>query len=305
MAMRRVPATVVTGFLGSGKTTLLNHLLREPHGRRIAVIVNEFGEVGVDGSRVAGAEQFVELENGCLCCALNEDLKRTLAALRDRGGFDYLVLETTGLADPLPIAWSFSRPGLGEAFRVDAIVAVADAAHLDRALEEAPEARLQIERADLVVLNKLDLVADAGAAAASRVEELNPRAPVLRAERGRVPWDLLLDAGSAAVAPVEEASEAAPHHPSFETWTFRCEGVLSEEGLEDLLYDLPRFVFRVKGVVATDGEGPWTLVNAVAGRFELEPVAEGLPGGSALVFIGRGLDREWLERRLRELRSGG
>jgi G3E family GTPase len=300
----RVPVIVLSGFLGSGKTTLLNHLLRESGGRRVAVIVNEFGEIGIDGARVAGSEQFVELDNGCLCCALNEDLKRTLADLRERGGFEHLVIETTGLADPLPVAWTFSRPGLADFYRVDAIATVVDAAHVDRALGEAPEAALQIERADLLVLNKLDLVADGGAAARARVESMNPRAPVLPATRGRVDWDLLLDAEASAVGPAPEP-HAHSHRPSFESFSFETERILSADALEDLFYELPRSVYRVKGLVRTDGPEPWLLVNAVAGRFELEPFAPaGPPERSALVFIGRDLDRASLERRCAALATG-
>lgn len=304
MSSSRVPVIVLSGFLGSGKTTLLNHLLREAGGRRVAVIVNEFGEVGIDGARVAGSEQFVELDNGCLCCALNEDLKRTLADLRDRGGFEHLVLETTGLADPLPVAWTFSRPGLSDFYRVDAIVTVVDAAHLDRALAEAPEATLQIERADLLVLNKLDLVADGGAAARARVEAMSPRAPVLTATRGQVDWDLLLDAEPARLeAPREQPDHH--HRPSFESVSFETDRMLSADALEDLFYELPRSVYRVKGLVRNDGADAWLLVNAVAGRFELEPFAPATPPArSALVFIGRDLDRADLLRRCKALEIG-
>ena len=112
----RIPATVLGGFLGSGKTTLLNRLLRDRHGLRVAVIVNEFGEVGIDGAAITGAAQFVELDNGCLCCAINEDLQRTLRDLAARGGFDHLVLETTGLADPLLVGWTFSKESLIESY---------------------------------------------------------------------------------------------------------------------------------------------------------------------------------------------
>jgi hypothetical protein len=120
-SLTRVPVTIVGGFLGSGKTTRVNALLREPHGRRVAVVLNEMGEVGIDAARLAGAEEFVELDGGCICCALNADLEATLGRLRARGGFDHLVIETTGIADPLPVAWTFERPALREGYRVDAV----------------------------------------------------------------------------------------------------------------------------------------------------------------------------------------
>jgi len=293
----RVPVTVLGGFLGSGKTTRLNALLRAPHGRRIAVVVNEFGEVGIDGTRIAGASEFVELDNGCLCCQINADLERTLHALRARGGFEHLVLETTGLADPLPVAWTFGRGGLADFFRVDALVTVVDARNLERALAEAPEATLQIERADLVLLSKLDLVDDGGAAVRARVAALNPHARIVESPRDALPWDVVLGARAVGPRPAPDA-DAHPHHTAFTTWTFQTPARLSEVALEDFLSRLPPEVYRAKGLVRTDGEWAWTEVNAVAGRYELEPdTPDPAPAQSTLVFIGRGLDVETLRSR--------
>jgi G3E family GTPase len=292
----RVPVTVLSGFLGSGKTTRLNALLRAPHGRRIAVVVNEFGEVGIDGTRVAGASAFVELENGCLCCAVNEDLERTLLDLRARGGFDHLIIETTGLADPLPVTWTFGREGLADFYRIDAVVAVVDALNMERALAEAPEATLQIERADLVLLSKVDLAPDGGREATARVMELNPSARIVPGTAEGVPWNLVLGAGASAPAP--PADDAHRHASAWATWTFRTPGVVSEDALEELLLRLPVSVYRLKGLVRTDGPYAWAQVNAVAGRYDLAMATPAIePAESALVFIGAALDVADLERR--------
>ena len=293
-----IPAMVLSGFLGSGKTTLLNGLLRAPHGLKVAVIVNEFGAVGVDGALVAGDAQFVELDNGCLCCALNEDLDKTLRLLLQRGGFDCVVVETTGLADPLPVAWSFSKPGLSQAFRVDAIVTVVDAVNLASVLQQASEAQQQLLRADMVVLSKLDLVSDGGAAARALIRQHNDLAPILTADHGDLPWEVLtahLPADRQAVQP----PHGQHHHASFETWAFETEAVLSELGLEDLLNAMPAEVYRLKGFVRTDaGWGEWTLVNAVAGRIDLRPcVPTRTPVRGGLVFIGPQLDVADLQAR--------
>jgi G3E family GTPase len=301
-----VAATILSGFLGSGKTTLLNWLLSAPHGRRIAVVVNEFGAVGIDGSLVTGGEQFVQLDNGCLCCALNEDLDITLRALMVRGGFDHVVVETTGLADPLPIAWNFTRPGLSRFFRVDAIVTVVDAAALERAMLEAPEPRLQIERADLLILNKCDLTPDDGAAAEARVRQLNTNAPLVRGSHGRVPWDLVLGDGRVSaerLAPDPHAAHGHAHGASFETWTFDVPNVVPDDVLEDFVYAVPESVYRFKGLVRTRGDlGPWTLVNAVAGRIDVRPCTPTRPPARpCLVFIGKDLDVPALEALCRTL----
>jgi len=289
----RLPVTIVGGFLGSGKTTRLNALLRDPRGRRIAVVLNELGEVGVDAARLGGAEEFVELDSGCICCALNPDLEATLRRLRARGGFDHLVIETTGVADPLPVAWTFERPGLREGYRVDAIAVVVDALNLPRLLADTPEATLQIERADVLLASKLDLAAGGLAAVERLVRPLNPQAPLLPAPPDATPWDLLLD----TVAPprTAPATGAHAHGHVWETWGFATTATLSDASLEDFLRALPPDLYRVKGLVRTDAPG-WMLVNAVGGRYEIEPCApEPEPAASTLFGVGRGLDAAALD----------
>ncbi len=273
----------------------MNALLRAPRGRRIAVVLNELGEVGVDAARLAGAEEFVELDGGCICCALNADLETTLARLRVRGGFDHLVVETTGVADPMPVAWTFERAALRPGYRVDAVVTVVDALHLERLLADTPEAGVQIERADVLLVSKLDLVDGELGALARLVRPLNPTAPLLPAPPDDTPWDLLLDT-VAGERPAKQ-SRGAVHlhgHP-WETWTLRTADVVSDARLEDFLRTLPGGVYRVKGLVRTDAPG-WMEVHAVGGRYELEPCApDPAPATSILFAVGRGFDRAALD----------
>lgn len=291
----RLPVTIVGGFLGSGKTTRINALLREPRGRRIAVVLNELGAVGVDARRLAAAEEFVELDDGCICCALNADLEATLGRLRARGRFDHLVIETTGIADPLPVAWTFERAGLREGYRVDAIVTVVDALNLPRLLADAPEAAMQIERADVLLASKLDLASGGLAGVARLVRPLNPVAPLLPASPGETPWDLLLDAVAGARPPAESGPGAHAHGRDWETWRFQTTRVLSDARLDAFLRALPPGLYRVKGLVCTDAPG-WMQVHAVGGRYEIEPCApQPAPAASTLVGVGRGVDRAALD----------
>jgi G3E family GTPase len=292
-----IGVSILSGFLGSGKTTLLNALLQAPHGRRLAVIMNEFGEMGVDGALVSGGEQFALLDNGCLCCALNEDLQRTLHDLLQRGGFDHLVVETTGLADPLPVARTFDKPGLAAAFRVDAVVTVVDSLNLEAALQQAPEAQAQLEGADVLVINKVDLAADAGAAAAALCRQHNDLAPLFFCSRGEgLPWAFLLAVPEAAAKPTAPVGAHAHGASSFSTWSFVSAAPFDELRLEDLLAELPESVWRIKGIVHTNAPWDLSLVHAVAGRMEVRPFAA-LPERCALglVFIGPQLQPAALE----------
>ncbi len=304
MSTEPIPATVVSGFLGSGKTTLLNRLLSASHGRRIAVIVNEFGEVGIDGSLVAGGERFVELDNGCLCCVLNADLVELLGELGRRDDIDQLVVETTGIADPLPVGWAFSRPQLEGRFRLDCLVTVADCLNLERAVEGSREGRYQLERADLLLLAKGDLVdAERRAEVDARLAALNATAPRFAADDPAA-LTLLLEteldgafAGVAAAAPHHHHEHGAGHTThEFESVAVEVgERAADRDELEDLLEQLPPTVYRSKGVVRVAGEAEWMVFHSVASRLEIDWMADH-DGPGALVFIGKGLDRAGLER---------
>ena len=182
----KIPVTVLTGYLGAGKTTLLNRILTEPHGKKYAVIVNEFGEIGIDNDLVVGADEEVfEMNNGCICCTVRGDLIRILDGLMKRKGkFDAIIVETTGLADPAPVAQTFFvDQDVADATRLDAVVTVADAKWLSDRLKDAPEAKNQIAFADVIVLNKIDLVSEEELTEVeARIRAINPYAKLHRTQ---------------------------------------------------------------------------------------------------------------------------
>ena len=193
----KVPVTVLTGYLGAGKTTLLNRILAEPHGRKYAVIVNEFGEIGIDNDLVVGADEEVfEMNNGCICCTVRGDLVRIIEGLmRRKGKFDGIIVETTGLADPAPVAQTFFvDENVGRKTKLDAVVTVADAKWLGHRLKDAPEAKNQIAFADVIIINKTDLVRpEELAEAEARIRGINPYAKVHKTERCRIALPEILE----------------------------------------------------------------------------------------------------------------
>ncbi|MFT0891935.1 CobW family GTP-binding protein [Pseudochelatococcus sp. G4_1912] len=193
----KIPVTVLTGYLGAGKTTLLNRILSEQHGRKYAVIVNEFGEIGIDNDLIVGADEEVfEMNNGCICCTVRGDLIRIIEGLvKRKGKFDAIIVETTGLADPAPVAQTFFvDKDVAERTKLDAVVTVADAKWLSDRLKDAPEAKNQIAFADVIVLNKTDLVtADELEEVVGRIRAINPYARLHKTQRAAVPLEEVLE----------------------------------------------------------------------------------------------------------------
>jgi len=192
----KIPVTVLTGYLGAGKTTLLNRILSEPHGKKFAVIVNEFGEIGIDNDLVVNAdEEIFEMNNGCICCTVRGDLVRIIDGLmRRKGKFDAIIVETTGLADPAPVAQTFFMDEqVGAKTKLDAVVTVADARWLKDRLKDAPEAKNQIAFADVILLNKTDLVTKEELAdVEARIRGINPYARLHRTQRSQIAIDEVL-----------------------------------------------------------------------------------------------------------------
>jgi len=319
----RVPVTVLTGFLGSGKTTLLNRVLTEQHGLRIAVIENEFGEVGIDDALVIDAEEEVfEMNNGCICCTVRGDLIRILATLmRRKDRFDHILVETTGLADPAPVAQTFFMDDeIGSQLRLDGIITVVDAAHLRQHLDDVKpegvenEAVEQIAFADRIVLNKTDLVDDEQLAdVRQRIRDINALVEIYPTVQAKVDLDLVLDVGgfdlsrAVDIDPLFLDSDPADHrHDTTVTSVgFELAGDLKMEPLNAWLGQLLSTkgvdIFRSKGVLAIDGMPERYVFQGVHMLFD---GTSGEPWGEAertskLVFIGRNLDRAELEQSLR------
>ena len=196
VATDKIPVTVLTGYLGAGKTTLLNRILSEPHGKKYAVIVNEFGEIGIDNDLVVNADEEVfEMNNGCICCTVRGDLVRIIQGLmRRKGKFDAIIVETTGLADPAPVAQTFFMDeNVGAKVKLDAVVTVADAKWLKDRLKDAPEAKNQIAFADVILINKTDLVSPTELEELeARIRGINPYAKLHRTQRSQIALDEVL-----------------------------------------------------------------------------------------------------------------
>ena len=295
-----IPLTLLTGFLGAGKTTLLNWILSGDHGLRIGVLVNDFGAVNIDASLVDSVEEnTISLSNGCVCCEIRDDLVTSLESMLERrGDIEYLVLEASGVADPAGIVMTLLDARYRRMLRIDSITCVIDAEAIFADADDEPLTALklrQIAFADLVVLNKSDLVSAAHLDVVKDWIDLHlKRIRVVPVTNARVPLEVLLGVGrfqleqmSAAGNPGEDASDL------FERWSYRTQQPFDRQQLERMVKrELPGCVYRCKGIIYTD-DGPDPFVLQVVGRrCELTPLDRSQPNDrhSQIVAIGRSLD---------------
>ena len=308
----QIPVTVLTGFLGAGKTTLLNRILTEKHGNRYAVIVNEFGEEGIDNDLVVDADEEVfEMNNGCICCTVRGDLIRILGGLMKRADkFDAIIVETTGLADPAPVAQTFFvDQDVADRTRLDAIVTVADAVHLDNQLGEHHEAEEQIAFADIVLLNKTDLVEVEGLGRVEdRIRRINPYTKIIRTEHCAANLDEVL--GLKAFS-LDRVLEVEPDFLTSDHDHEHDDDVKSISLVADAPLDLDKFqtwfgqllqtrgqdILRSKGILDFKGEDDRYVFQGVHMLMDGAPMGAWPEGSrqSRLVFIGRDLDTMGLE----------
>lgn len=319
---RKIPVTILTGFLGAGKTTLLNHILRSERGEKIAVIVNEFGAADIDGALVAsGEEHLVTLDNGCICCTVRNDLVETLTDLLKRRleidgaeklEFDRIVIETTGLADPIPLIQTFMMDEvLMAAYEISSIVTVVDVMHIDRQLGYLPIAAEQIALADLVILSKTDLIPDADRAMRvmeieSRIRAINAAVPIIQAVNGVVENSELFRERRFFAAPESthehrhDGHDHADHTHGISSVVLRTEKPIPIDRLYEWIGELQNMLgpdlLRYKGIIHSDEyPGRRAVLQGVHALYTIIPDRDWQPNEkreSIIVIIGQNMGRE-------------
>jgi len=307
-----VPVTILTGFLGAGKTTLLNRILKEDHGKRIAVIENEFGEVGVDSEIIEQTdESIVEMNNGCICCTVRGDLIKILGSLKDRRDegslkFDRVIIETTGMADPGPVAQTFfTDEDVGAYYLLDSILTVVDAKHASKQLDEYREAQEQVGFADRILLSKTDLTREEeNQELIQRIRKMNPRAQVKKVHFGDTPIGEILDIRGFNLNAILEfdpeflADTHHDHHDEVESFVFRSDKPFNGDKLEQFLSGMIQVygpdLLRYKGVLWMKGNPRRVVFQGVHMMMGGDL---GKPWGrdrkhSVMVFIGRKLPKD-------------
>ncbi len=312
MSRPQIPVTVLTGFLGAGKTTLLNRILSEPHGHRIAVIENEFGEIGIDNALLKrrSDEQVLVMNNGCICCTVRDDLVRILGELAEKRAagqldFERVLIETTGLADPAPVAQTFFvDPGVAEHYALDAVITVVDAVHGMAQLDAHNEAQDQVGFADRILLSKTDLVsAEQQEELSTRLHEINIRAPIIPVHFGKTDLAQILDIDAFSLEIAEALEPEFLHHfhhhhhdDDVQSFSIRLSEPLSpirfRLGLGSLIDKYSAQLLRYKGVVHLAGYEQRVILQGVHMLMALNLAEPWLPDGpreSVLVFIGERL----------------
>ena len=309
----RLPVTVISGFLGSGKTTLVNHILANQHGLKVAVIVNEIGDIGIDCELIIGTgKDMVELSNGCICCSLNNDLVDAISRVLHRDKtVDYLVVESTGLADPLPIVLTFMRSEFRDLVRVDSVITIADTDNFAIDLFESEAAHNQLRYADIILLNKCDLASTQRLCALEEgIRSCSRGVRIVRTTYCQVPLPLILSVGLfQSDRYFADGSDRVDHdhghlaNDGFEALSFQADRPFAADRFQYFLEQLSDNVFRAKGLLWIDQSDRRYVFHLVGKRFTLDPSRSSSPASNRLVLIGRNLDRKVLRDHLEECLS--